>query len=93
MSQGTTGTPMPRDSSGHIDFDSGTNVDFGLVIRNLGTWNIQGQSRTSGKDIDRCKLNTDEAIASTSLGVDTDTGWLDNDEIGVATTTQTAAQG
>jgi hypothetical protein len=88
---GTTGTPMPRDSSFTLQFDCGANVDYGLIIRNLGTWNSQGLSRTSGKNIYYCKLNTDEAIASTSLGVDTDTGWLDNDEIAVASTTRTAA--
>lgn len=89
---GTTGTPMPRDSSFTLQFDCGANVDYGLIIRNLGTWNSQGQSRTSGKNIYYCKLNTDEAANSTSLGVDTDTGWLDNDEIAVSSTTRTASQ-
>jgi hypothetical protein len=36
-------------------------------------------------------LNTDEAANSTSLGVDTDTGWLDNDIIAIASTTRTAS--
>lgn len=86
---GTTGTPIPRDSSFQLQFDCGANVDYGLIIRNLGTWNSPGLSRTSGKNIYYCKLNTDEAANSTSLGVDTDTGWLDNDEIVVASTTRT----
>lgn len=86
---GTVANPMPRDSSGILNFDCGANVDFGLTVRNLGTFVAQGLSRTSGKLIDRCKLNTDEAANSTSLGVDTDTGWLDNDEIAVASTTRT----
>ena len=90
--EGTTGTPMPRDSSFVLTFDCGANVDYGFTVRNLGTLNRQGQSRTSGKLIDRCKLNTDEAANSTSLGVDTDTGWLDNDVIAVASTTRTAGQ-
>lgn len=89
LSIGTTGTPIPRDSSAVLEFDCGANVDFGLTVRNLGTWNSQGLSRTSGKNIFYCKLNTDEAANSTSLGVDTDTGWLDNDEIAVASTTRT----
>lgn len=92
MNIGTTGTPIPRDSSAKLQFDCGTNVDFGLTVRNLGTFVAQGLSRTSGKLIDRCFLNTDEAINSTSLGVDTDTGWLDNDIIAVASTTRTATQ-
>lgn len=86
---GTTGTPIPRDSTAVLEFDPGTDGDYGLIARNLGTLNIQGLSRTSGKNIVACKLNTDEAANSTSLGVDTDTGWLDNDQIAVASTTRT----
>lgn len=92
MNMGTVATPCPRGSSQTLFFDPGTNVDYGLVVRNLGTLVTQGLSRTSGKEIDRCLLNTDEAVAQTTLGVDTDTGWLDNDVIAVATTTQTIAQ-
>lgn len=89
---GTTGTPIPRDSTAVLEFDPGADGDYGLIARNLSTLNIQGLSRTSGKNIVQCKLNTDEAANSTSLGVDTDTGWLDNDEIVVASTTRTASQ-
>lgn len=87
---GTVATPIPRDSSAILNFDCGANVDFGLTVRNLGTFISQGLSRTSGKNIVSCKLNTDEAANSTSLGVDTDTGWLDNDVIAVASTTRTS---
>lgn len=86
---GTTGTPIPRDGSAILNFDCGANVDFGLTVRNLGTFNSQGLSRTVSNTTFYCKLNTDEAINSTSLGVDTDTGWLDNDVIAVASTTRT----
>lgn len=89
---GTVGSEIPRTSTAELFFDCGANVDFGLTVRNLGTFNSQGLSRASGKNIYYCKLNTDEAVASTSLGVDTDTGWLDNDEIAVASTTQTIGQ-
>jgi hypothetical protein len=89
---GTTGTPIPRDSSAVLEFDSTTDGGHGLIGRNGSIVNIQGLSRTSGKNIVSCKLNTDEAINSTSLGVDTDTGWLDNDWIAVASTTLTRTQ-
>ena len=88
---GTTGTPIPRDSTAVLEFDCAADGDFGLNILH-GACNIQGLSRTSGKNVVSCKLNTDEAVASTSLGVDTDTGWLDNDEIAVASTTRTYSQ-
>lgn len=92
LSVGTTGTPIPRGSTATLILDCGANVDFGLIVNAAGTFNSQALSRTSGKDIVSCKLNTDEAANSTSLGVDTDTGWLDNDEIAVASTTRTASQ-
>ena len=89
---GTTGTPMPRNSSAILNFDCGANVDFGLTVRNLGTFVAQGLSRTVSKLIVSCKLNTDEAAAQTTLGVDTDTGWLSGDEIAIASTTRTASE-
>jgi hypothetical protein len=89
---GTTGTPIPRDGTAVLEFDPAADGDYGLIARNGSTLNIQGLSRTSGKNIVSCKLNTDEAVNSTSLGVDTDTGWLDNDIIAVASTTRTASQ-
>jgi hypothetical protein len=89
--QGTVATPCPRDSTMNLQMDCAADGDFGMTVRYGGTVVMQGLSRTSGKDIWYCKLNTDEAIASTSLGVDTDTGWLDNDEIAVAPTSRTAA--
>lgn len=89
---GTTGTPIPRDSTAVLEFDPGADGDYGLLVRNLGTCVIQGLSRSSGKNFIACLLNTDEAANSTSLGVNTDTGWLDNDEIVVTSTTRTATQ-
>ncbi len=90
--QGTVATPMPRDSTATLQFDCTSDGQFGLIVNNAGTCVLQGLSRTSGKNVDRCKLNTDEAAASTSLGVDTDTGWLDNDRIAIAATTRTATE-
>lgn len=92
FNMGTVGAEIPRNSSAELFFDCGANVDYGLTVRNLGTFRANGLSRTSGKDVYVCYLNTDEAIASTSLGVDTDTGWLDNDIISVASTTRTNTQ-
>jgi hypothetical protein len=88
---GTVATPIPRDSTAALELDSGTDGDFGIV--SYGTFTVQGLSRTSGKNITYCKLNTDEAAGQTVLGVDTDTGWLNGDEIAITTTTQTRDQG
>lgn len=92
MNVGTVATAIPRNSSATITFDCVGNIDFGLTVRNLGTLVMQGLSRTSGKNIDRAKLNTDEAAAQTVLGVDTDTGWLNGDDIVIASTSRTASE-
>lgn len=92
FSVGTVGAEIPRNSSATVIMDCVSNVDFGIVCRNLGTFNAQGLSRTSGKNFVTCKLNVDSAANDTTLDVDADTGWLDNDEIAVASTSRTAAE-
>lgn len=89
---GTVGAEIPRGSTAVLEFDPVADGGMGLTIKDKGYFNAQGLSRTSGKNIWKCKLNTDEAIAQTVLGVDTDTGWLDNDKIGIASTTRTYSQ-
>jgi hypothetical protein len=42
----STGLTMPSTSSGYINFDCGANVDYGLVVRNLGTFVSQGATKT-----------------------------------------------
>jgi len=88
---GTVATPIPRDSTAALELDSGTDGDFGIV--SYGTFTVQGLSRSSGKNITYCRLNTDEAAGQTVLGVDTDTGWLNGDEIAITTTSTTRDQG
>jgi hypothetical protein len=87
-----SGGEIPRDSTAKLEFDCGSDNQYGLVINALATFKAQGLSRTTGKNIVMCKLNTDEAIGQTVLGVGTDTGWLDGDNIVIASTTRTMAQ-
>lgn len=86
FNMGTTGTPIPRTSTAVLEFDPVADGGMGLRIAAGGTFVAQGLSRTSGKDVFYCLLNTDEAAAQTTLGVDTDTGWLNGDEIAIAGT-------
>jgi hypothetical protein len=87
---GASGAPVPRTSTATLQFDCAADGDFGLRVG--GTFNLTGESRTTAKNVVQCLLNTDEAVAQTTLGVDTDTGWLSGDEIGIAPTTRTATQ-
>jgi hypothetical protein len=89
---GTVGTEIPRGSTAVLEFDPVADGGMGLIIKDKGYFNAQGLSRTAAKNIWKCKLNTDEAVAQTVLGVDSDTGWLDNDKIGIASTTRTYSQ-
>lgn len=62
LNMGTTGTPIPRDSTAVLEFDCAADGDFGLVSRNGSTTNLQGLSRTSGKNVVSAKLTADTAI-------------------------------
>lgn len=89
--QGTVATPIPRNSTAILEFDCASATEFGMEVYG-GDVVVQGLSRASGKNVISCKLNTDEAAAQTVLGVDTDTGWLSGDEIGIGSTTRTSSE-
>lgn len=91
FNKGTSGTPIPRDSTAVLEFDPVADGGMGLIVRNGGTFTDQGLSRTSGKNVTWCRINTDEAIAQTTLGVDTDTGWLSGDSIVVGKSYRTSS--
>lgn len=88
---GTVTNPIPRNSTAVLEFDPASAGGFGLKLWR-GTFTVQGLSRTVNKDIWYCKLNTDEAVNQTELGVDEDTGWLDNDEIAIGSTSRTYSE-
>jgi hypothetical protein len=90
VKMGDTGAEIPRDSVAILEFDCGSDGQYYLDV--WGTFKARGLSRTAGKDIVWCRLNTDEAAAQTTLGVDTDTGWKSGDEIAIASTTRTVGQ-
>jgi len=62
---------------------------FKIIVRRSRCAVGKSAAVTYGKNIYYCKLNTDEAIAQTTLGVDTDTGWLSGDTIAIASTSRT----
>jgi hypothetical protein len=68
---GTTGTPIPRDSVAILEFDPAADGDMGLIGRNGSTVNIQGLSRTSGKNVWKTLLTADYAgnVAASGGGI------------------------
>lgn len=88
---GTVATPCPRDSSMELQFDVvTTNLAFGMLV--WGTFVAQGLSRTSGKNVWHCNLNATTLSGAATWNVDTDTGWLNGDEVLIAATRTTAGQ-
>lgn len=86
--QGTVATPIPSTSSAVLQFDCAADGDFGFIARNGSTVVIQGNPLT----YDRALLTADASAAATSLTTDVSTGWLNGDEIGIASTTRTASE-
>lgn len=88
---GTVGAEVPRNSTALLQADSAAaDGDFGLVV--YGTLTVQGLSRTSGKNVVQCLLNANIAAAGTTINIDTDTGWLNGDDVALASTTRTYSE-
>jgi len=87
---GTTGTPMPRDSTAILEFDCAADWAFYLSVMNGGTLVAQGLSRTSGKNVTRALTTAAIAATNTTINIDTDTGWLSGDEVYIAASNRTA---
>jgi len=91
LTMGTPGTPVPRSSTAVLEFDCASTGNFGLLV--FGTATFHGESRTDEKDVTYALLTADLSATGTSLTVDTDTGWLDGDEIVVTPTGATKTEG
>lgn len=85
---GTAGSPMPSTSSAVLEFNCGSNVQFGLLVKAGGVIETHGNAIANVK----AKLAADAAATATSLTTDISTGWLSGDEIALASTTATASQ-
>ncbi len=85
---GEVGASIPCNSSAILEFDCTSDGEFGLSIDNECTFKCCGNERTAGKKVIGCLATTTLAINGTYLTVDTDTGWLDNDKIGIATSSK-----
>jgi hypothetical protein len=86
--QGTSGTPIPSDSTATLSFNLTGNVDSGFRCENGGTCNFYGATKATVWTL----LNTDEAAASTVIGLASTAGWAASDRLAFAPTTRTASQ-
>lgn len=88
LNLGTSGTSLPSDSTFTMTLDCGTNVEYGIIFRNLSNDNGYGAPKTTVWTY----LNTDEAAASTVIGVVSTSGWAAGDVLAFAPTTRTATE-
>lgn len=90
--QGSLATPVPRAFTAVLEQDCSSDGQYGFSKRNGGTVNMVGESLSAGNDTYVCRLNTDEAVAQTVLGVDTSTGWPSGTNVAIAGTSRTVMQ-
>lgn len=82
---GTSGTPMPSTSTAVLEFACTSDGQYGLTIRNGGTFNAYGASIGTTQTY----LNADSHNSDTSLTVLSTSGWQTGDQIVLASTTRT----
>lgn len=87
---GTVADPIPRSSSAVLELVVASAGADGFT--NYGTFTMQGESRSSGKNVVFTTLTADAAANATSLSVAADTGWLSGDTIAVAPTSRTRTE-
>lgn len=85
---GTVAIPMPSDSTAVLEFDCTVDGEFGILIAAGGTVVAQGASMTKVCTL----LSADASVNATTLTTDDITGWKDNDDIVIASTTTTPTQ-
>ena len=84
---GSVGAAIPSDSTAKLNLDSGSNVQYGIIVNNGGNFVIRGATKTVS-----AFLAANASSGATSITSNTSTGWLSGDEIGIASTTQTATE-
>lgn len=89
LTLGTVANPIPRDGSAILEFDPGADGAMGLIVRNGSTFTAQGLSRTVGNNTYFTYLTTNTAHTDNHIHTTAATGWLDNDQIVIASTSAT----
>jgi hypothetical protein len=88
---GTAANPIPATRTFTIKLNySGTPAEGKWGLLNYGEMVLQGDPTRI--TVTKCLLNTDEAVNSVDLVSDVSTGWKDNDDIAIASTTRTWSQ-
>lgn len=87
FNMGTVANPIQRTTTATLEIDSAVAGNHVFMVQG-GVFVAQGLSRTIGKNVDRCLLSVDASVITGVLTVDTDTGWLNGDQILVGQTSR-----
>ena len=88
LNMGTLGNAMPAGSSAQTIFNCSTNVQWGLIVNDGGTFNGYGNPLGYVSTM----LSADAAQGATSLTTADSTGWLQNDILAIASTSPTPTE-
>lgn len=89
FTMGASGAEIPRSSTAVLEFQCTSDTSFGLFVLSGSEVDMYGLSRTAGKNVVFTTLSANAAAAATTLNVNDDTGWLNGDDIGLASTDRT----
>jgi hypothetical protein len=86
---GDSVTPMPASSTATLEVIVTSNVQFQIAVRTgtNGTFTTFGATKTG-----RAYLAADASASATSITTDISTGWLNGDNVALASTTRTIAE-
>lgn len=88
---GTVANPIPAARTFTIELNySGVLADGKYGLKNSGDMVLQGDPTRI--TVTKCMLNADAAVNDNALTTDVATGWKDNDDIAIASTTRTWSQ-
>lgn len=85
---GSVGSPLPVDSTAIFELDPTSDGEFGFIFKDGSVVTVQGYPLTKVWTL----LNANAAANATSLTTADSTGWKDNDQIVIASTSRTATE-
>lgn len=87
---GTIGTPIPSSSTAVMEMDSVLNVDSGISVFDGGTFKAYGNPAFTSTF--KTLLTSNVSAAGTVLALVSTSGWANNDQVCIASTSQTATE-
>jgi hypothetical protein len=85
---GTSSARIPRTGTASLGMDNAANGNAGIYVKTGGVFRAYGESRTSGKNVVKSKLNGTVNVGVSTVNTVEDTGWKSGDEVVLCNTTR-----